>query len=188
MVAPRRTYLIHTPDHPRSGCVRPNSGGFAGGRTGWCIDVETDHDKTYRGSRLSAQPSPILDFSSGSRDFEIARSKFYGTLGFERKVGDENLEIIYELPKEGKDKCLYSERHRKVVHVFAIYDNINRLENLSCKFLRPNTLDAELGTTRLWDGEANGEKKAQLTQPRTVKGVGQKREALQDASPQLTGF
>jgi hypothetical protein len=32
--------------------------------------------------------------------------KFYGTLRFEGKVEDVNLETIREAPKEGKDKCL----------------------------------------------------------------------------------
>ena len=87
--------------------------------------------------------------------------KFYGTLRFEGKVDDGNLETLREAPREGKDEC-YPVTQR-VIHVFIATIHSIVLENLANRFSKPNILDIKLGT-QLYDDEAGEEKKARMIQ------------------------
>ena len=106
--------------------------------------------------------------------------KFYGTLRYEGKVEDGNVEIVHEPPKEGKDKCLHLERYQEGVRVFMTTIHSIVLENLSHMFSKPNILDIKLGT-KLYDDEANEVKKARMIQ--TAKNT-----TSLETGVRLTGF
>lgn len=87
--------------------------------------------------------------------------KFYGTLRFEGKVQDGNLETAHAPPGGGKDECLYLDRCWEIARVFITPLHSIVLENLSNRFLKPNVLDIGLGT-KPYDNEASEEKKARM--------------------------
>ena len=128
--------------------------------------VSTSEDGSLLIKPALAQELSFYQSLTSNSDFAALRPyipKFYGTLRFEGKVEDGNLEIVHEPLKEGKDKCLHLERHREIARVFMTAIHSIVLENLSHRFLKPNILDIKLGT-RLYDDEASEEKKARMIQ------------------------